>query len=154
MGSSSSGSNRSLTINKAKRDDFIRVYRTPVLFLLVFSVTWFSIFYYRLSTDVPYMEYHESAAAWISCLLTNHSPVDVMHASTICGANQGLVPHYFAQFMIGIVVIGTNHFYAIVYGMNVCMPSTIYNYASLYRVYLCVSILIQSRITVLAIYNK
>jgi hypothetical protein len=55
---------------------------------------------------------------WISCLLANHDPSNINAAQVKCGETQSVRPGFFLAQMLFFVVIGTNHFVFIVYGIT------------------------------------
>jgi len=48
-----------------------RIYRTPVLFVMVFVFFWIIIFSFRISVNINEDIYRKEAESWINCLLTN-----------------------------------------------------------------------------------
>jgi hypothetical protein len=48
-----------------------KMYRTPMLFVLLFVFVWLNIFSFRLTATFKEQDYLDQAKAWITCLLTN-----------------------------------------------------------------------------------
>jgi hypothetical protein len=48
-----------------------KMYRTPMLFVLLFVFVWLNIFSFRLTVTFKEEDYKKQAIAWITCLLTN-----------------------------------------------------------------------------------
>ncbi|GBG24640.1 Frizzled-2 [Hondaea fermentalgiana] len=59
------------TTASARRAKRLAMYRTPMLFVLLFIFVWLNIFFFRFTNFFMEDTYTEQATAWVTCLLTN-----------------------------------------------------------------------------------